>query len=452
MATLGGRRFGRLFPMSRTAIAVDLHPHNGAYLFIDVAARWRSVYLIVRKLKILERESVNPTAFQLRLRQALSGFELKDAFAADEGMVFRFEDASGHRLNLYAAVNAKPSNLVLYDEKFDPISAAKDDAEAEAPKDLRAVTLKTIVSEEESLSSELDKKRIAAETESRFQIASSEVRKNVTRRIAKRQKLLTNLNGDLEKHGDAEKLKRFGDLILASLPNPKREGDNFRLVDLFDVDQPEILIPATDDSPKAVADKYYRAYRKAINAKDVIASRKAEIMREIDDLVDTLAKIELAIERKDIDAITAFQKPRELVVEKSKKEKSGTVLKGVRRFASSDGFEILVGKKATDNDTLTFRLARSLDTWLHAADYPGSHVVIRNPNRKPIPQSTMIEAASLAAFYSDARELPKAAVNYTQRKFVNKPKRAAPGLVSLTSFKTMLVRPAVPDTVEKADL
>ena len=82
---------------------------------------------------------------------------------------------------------------------------------------------------------------------------------------------------------------------------------------------------------------------------------------------------------------------------------------------------------------------------MHAADFPGSHVVIRNPNRKEIPQKTLGEAAQLAAFYSSAREMDKAAVNYTQKKFVNKPKRAAAGLVSLASFKTLLVRPAVPE-------
>jgi predicted ribosome quality control (RQC) complex YloA/Tae2 family protein len=103
-----------------------------------------------------------------------------------------------------------------------------------------------------------------------------------------------------------------------------------------------------------------------------------------------------------------------------------------------------VGKKATDNDYLTFRVARSLDTWMHAADYPGSHVVIRNANRKEIPNRTLIEAAQLAAFYSTGRSQVKAAVHYTLKKFVNKPKRAAPGLVSLSSFKTILVEPKVP--------
>ena len=81
---------------------------------------------------------------------------------------------------------------------------------------------------------------------------------------------------------------------------------------------------------------------------------------------------------------------------------------------------------------------------MHAADYPGSHVVIRNPNRREIPHSTLLEAAQLAAFYSQGKTQPKAAVHYTQKKFVNKPKGAAPGLVSLASFKTILVEPKVP--------
>jgi predicted ribosome quality control (RQC) complex YloA/Tae2 family protein len=82
---------------------------------------------------------------------------------------------------------------------------------------------------------------------------------------------------------------------------------------------------------------------------------------------------------------------------------------------------------------------------MHAADYPGSHVVIRNPNRKEVPQRTLLEAAQLAAFYSQGKKQTKAAVNYTEKKFVNKPKRAAPGLVRLASFKTILVEPVFPN-------
>ena len=90
---------------------------------------------------------------------------------------------------------------------------------------------------------------------------------------------------------------------------------------------------------------------------------------------------------------------------------------------------------------MTFRLARPNDLWLHAADYPGAHVIVRNHTKLDIPHRTLVEAAQLAAAYSQAREDSKVSVNYTPRKFISKPKGAAPGLVKLAQFKTLLVAP-----------
>src|SRR6185369_12216862 len=67
---------------------------------------------------------------------------------------------------------------------------------------------------------------------------------------------------------------------------------------------------------------------------------------------------------------------------------AGARVPGVRRYVSSDGYEVLVGRAAHDNDHLTFKIAQPNDLWLHAGDYPGSHVVIRNPTRKEIPHRT----------------------------------------------------------------
>src|SRR5207247_1621287 len=79
-----------------------------------------------------------------------------------------------------------------------------------------------------------------------------------------------------------------------------------------------------------------------------------------------------------------------------------TRIPGTRRYLSSDGYEILVGRAARDNDQLTFRVARPHDLWLHAGDYPGSHVIVRNSSRREIPHRTVIEAAQLAARFSQA--------------------------------------------------
>jgi len=166
-----------------------------------------------------------------------------------------------------------------------------------------------------------------------------------------------------------------------------------------------------------------------------------EIEKELKKLGTESERLEQAIAENDESFFPSEDRPKT----PSEKKKDKDSFNGARVFKSSDGYEILVGKKAKDNDHLTFRVARSLDLWLHAADYPGSHVVVKNPNRKDVPHQTLLEAAQLAAFYSDAREQIKAAVNYTQKKFVNKPRGAAPGLVRLATFKTILVVPHVPE-------
>jgi predicted ribosome quality control (RQC) complex YloA/Tae2 family protein len=270
------------------------------------------------------------------------------------------------------------------------------------------------------------------------------VRKRALAEIRRHKKLIANLRGDLEKHGDPELWKRYGDLLLANENRARRDGDKIFVIDYFEDEAPEIEIEGESNrSISKVAENYFRRYVKARNGKKVIEQRLAATEYALDAANKKLKFIDEAIEKRNEEYLASLIPPAAKQTPQSKKKKAETAFKGARRFFSSDGFELLVGKKAKDNDYLTFRIARSRDLWLHAADYPGSHVVVRNQNKKEIPKRTLVEAAELAAFYSDAREQPKAAVHYTQKKFVNKPRRAAAGLVSLASFKTILVEPKI---------
>ena len=279
----------------------------------------------------------------------------------------------------------------------------------------------------------------------RFEQIAAAARKKVARETAKRRRLIRNLQGDLAKHGDPEHWKRCGDLILANVHNARRVGSNIIVKDYFSDDVPDVEIEGDVNKPlNEIAEGYFRLYTKARNGVAVITERIAACEAAIVKQSEVRRRVEAAVEARDLGYLESLLEPPRKVVEKARKKKKDVEFNGARRFVSSDGFEILVGKKAKDNDFLTFRVAKSLDTWLHAADFPGSHVVIHNPNRKDIPDRTLLEAAQIAAFYSDARKLAKAAVNYTLKKFVNKPKRSAPGLVSLASFRTILVEPNVP--------
>lgn len=291
-------------------------------------------------------------------------------------------------------------------------------------------------------------KPLNAEAEARFKQLASVIRRKALAEIKKHQKLITNLNADLEKHGDADRWKRYGDLILANVNNAERRGDTIFVTDYFDDATPVIEIDGEHNKPLSeIAESYFRRYVKARNGLRVISERMAATESALEAANERLRLIDSAIEDGNEEYLTSLVVVPRKANDAGRRKKHEAEFKGARRFISTDGFEILVGKKATDNDYLTFRVARSLDTWMHAADYPGSHVVIRNANRKEIPNQTLLEAAQLAAFYSSGRKQPKAAVHYTQKKFVNKPKRSAPGLVSLASFKTILVEPQVPLSV-----
>ena len=282
------------------------------------------------------------------------------------------------------------------------------------------------------------------ETRNRLEQLAAPARRKAVSAVAKHRKLIANLQSDLEKHGDPDLWKRNGDLLLANINSAERRGDSIFVTDYFDDATPTIKIEGDKNrSISEIAESYFRRYTKARNGLRFIGERLAATETALKTAGEKLRRIDAAIEALDEDFIAALMVPVRKPAVIGRKKKAEAAFKGARRFMSSDGFEILVGKKAVDNDFLTFRIAKSLDLWLHAADYPGSHVVVRIPNRKELPTRTLVEAAELAAFYSDAREKPKAAVNYTQKKFVNKPKRSAPGLVSLASFKTILVEPKV---------
>lgn len=108
-----------------------------------------------------------------------------------------------------------------------------------------------------------------------------------------------------------------------------------------------------------------------------------------------------------------------------------------------DGFEVLIGRGAQENDALTFGVAAQGDVWLHVGGgTPGSHVVIRNPDRAALPKAVLERAASHAAWYSKARNAAWAEVHYCLVSDVRKVRGAPAGQVQLKRHQRLRVRPA----------
>jgi predicted ribosome quality control (RQC) complex YloA/Tae2 family protein len=118
--------------------------------------------------------------------------------------------------------------------------------------------------------------------------------------------------------------------------------------------------------------------------------------------------------------------------------------KKIRAFTSPDGYTVLVGENAEANDYLVQRVAAPDDWWLHVRAHAGSHVVIRTAKApEKVPSSTLLFAAHLAAAKSAVRHTSGVDVDYTLRKYVRRPRQAAPGQVLITHEKTLRVESEV---------
>ena len=117
------------------------------------------------------------------------------------------------------------------------------------------------------------------------------------------------------------------------------------------------------------------------------------------------------------------------------------------RYLSAEGFAILVGRNARQNEIVTFDEVGPEDLWLHVRDAPGSHVVIRSGGL-PVGEDTMRAAAQLAAYYSRLRNEKGVAVAVTRRRFVTRAPGGRPGLVHMRNEETLLVEGVLPTLAE----
>ncbi|HST52468.1 MAG TPA: NFACT family protein [Pyrinomonadaceae bacterium] len=467
---LVGRAWGKVFQLSNASLAVDFRTQGGRYLFVSVEPGRPRIHLISRSVRELEKSSLPPSQFTLILRKSLGGATLR-ALRKDCGeRVVRFNfdvaDAVGreHAASLVAQLTGRTANLFLLDAKDRIVAAMRPsrgegqvEGEVYSPPQTRAA--QPIAPREAlgvsragfaSISEALDAHYRRLETERAFDQRAGAASARIRQGIAKLEKLRDNLARDIEAHGDAEGHKRAGELLLANVGTAVRSGRTVRVTDFFAEGLPAVEFEIDENkSLQEEAARRFALYGKAKRAAQEIAERLKNVGAELAALETRRDELERIISTRDRDALAAFTGTpagtvKSKTTRRSKKDEknTGENLRGIRRYRSSDGYEILVGRGSRENDQLTFRIARSLDTWMHAADYPGSHVVVRARSRdEQVPHRTVIEAAQLAAHFSKAGKDSKVAVNYTQRKFVSKPKGAVPGLVYLSSFRTLLVEP-----------
>ena len=444
---LTGRFLGRIFQLSPLSYAFDFGL-RGEFLFVSVDPASPRLYLIRRRTRYLEKQSIPVIAFGQFMRSRLSGAYLvnisKDPLDRIIRLTFRIDNDGPIFRRLVIQLTGRTADIFVLDE-LNRIMDVLREQERTRLREVYSTPPRPQKEPREELNidaDQLDAYFASLDAARAFDSRAKGMRSRLTTKIRQQRTLKKHLHEDLTRHGEPEAHKRIGDLLLANIATAVREGNKARITDYYADGAPTVEIELDENrSLQDEAAVRFRQYTKAKTAREEIAQRLQRVDRETATLEQRLQQLHEIIESRDEAALESFEKPAPAPKVSAKKTSKPEKIAGVRRYLSTDGYEILVGRAARDNDNLTFRVAQPNDLWMHTGDYPGSHVVIRNPTRKEIPQRTIIEAAQLAGRFSQASEDAKVVVHYTERKFLSKPKGAAPGLVRLSRFRSITVEP-----------
>lgn len=262
------------------------------------------------------------------------------------------------------------------------------------------------------------------------------------------QKKTLRIESDIKDGENADLYEKYGNILMANLHLVKIGMDAVTLPDVYDESAPPVTIPlAVKRPPNENARSYLKRSRKAIKGRPILLKRREASRADEASVVSYIGKLE-SVTEKDLAGFQAtliekgFLKPGKKTAEgKRRQAEAGGI--HPRRYRTSDGWSVLVGRSNSENDRLTAGAAKE-DIFLHAQGCPGSHVILKSSGRADGPsKKTLEEAASLAAYWSKARNARTVPVNYTEVRHVNKPRGAAPGLVRIRNEKTLFVTPGV---------
>ncbi|GCE28015.1 hypothetical protein KDA_34990 [Dictyobacter alpinus] len=274
------------------------------------------------------------------------------------------------------------------------------------------------------------------------------------------------LQQEMNNSAEAANYRLYGELLLAHQQEVGQGPASVMLENYFDQDgqgETQVKVPL-DPRFDAVtnANRYFNKYHKLRRALELVPAQIEQNDTEQAVLDQLLTDLKLAENAGEITHVKAevqaagYIRGKALVdkkalkaAKKGKGNKGGKQAKGrpagpgggvPLHIQSREGFTLLVGKNSRQNEEVTFHQAASNDMWLHARGVAGAHVIIKAAGRE-IPRSTIDQAASLAAYYSESRGTTSAPVDYTLQRHVRHMKGGGPGMVIYEREHTIYVEP-----------
>lgn len=463
LAALAGARVDGVRAHGERALTLELFgPRGPARLLLSAEADLTRVHVTRGRPP---REG-SPPAFQHPLRRDLEGARLLavEALPGDRVVALRFAGPAGG-VSLVAELTGRHGNLFLVGaDGVIRASAGRNLSQrrelvpgrpyvSPAPRPEAALAparFAPVPGEEFPLSVAIDAAYAELEAARRLAEARRRLREPVRAALARAGRALAKLAEEAARVPAAEADRRAGELLAQNLRLVRRGAREVVLTEWTE-DGPREVTVALDPalSPQANVERHFRRYRRIVESAARVAARAAEVRGREAALRALLAAVETAapgdLDRLEQAARRLGAAPRPQAPPRRRRDEPPPPY---RTFRSAAGVAILVGRGPAENDALTVRVAKGNDLWLHARGLPGAHVVVRLARGQAPDQETFLDAAHLAAHFSDGRGAPQVEIAATRAKFVRKAKGAAPGAVTYSQEKVTLLR-VEPGRVER---
>lgn len=273
--------------------------------------------------------------------------------------------------------------------------------------------------------------------------------RSIRQRVSKLESLYQSLPDPKEQLKEADKYRKFAELLLANMATIRKGQAKVKVTDLYSPDHDEIEIPLSPElSPQLNVEAYFKKAKKARNRAAFAQQRLQGLTREIAELKKLLSQIEsLSPHGPELKKIVGSANIQEHASQPSEERDQKAERLGIRprRYITADGWTVLVGRSARENDILTHQYASPHDLWFHARQAQGSHVILRKgKTKKQVSKQAILEAAAIAAYYSKARTSKNVPVSYTEKRYVKKVRKGPPGLCALLREEVVFVDPKLP--------
>ncbi len=300
--------------------------------------------------------------------------------------------------------------------------------------------LTAVVNQQESFSELLDAFYDERDRIDRMRVRSQDLLRILTTASDRLSRKVNLQRAELAHCAERDAARICGDLISANLYKLQKGAEFAELENFYDEAMPLVKIKLNPTlSPSQNAQKYYKQYRKARTAEEMLTVQVKQAQQELSYIDTVFEELSRAVTERDLSEIRAELMEQGYIRAPKGKQKQPAMM-GPMEFTSSDGFKILVGRNNRQNDRLTMKQANNNDIWLHTKNIPGSHTIIITEGHKAT-ETAVYEAAMLAALHSRGRDSSQVPVDYTEVRNVSKPQGAKPGMVIYVSNKTIYVTP-----------